>query len=74
MRAGVLPARLLAYDAGMDAATIPLFAKLAYTAFMLVLVPVYLRYYGPSNFLYFCDVALLLTWAGVWVYIGLTTT
>jgi hypothetical protein len=47
-------------------ATIPLLVKLAYTAFMAVLVPVYLRKYGPTNFLYFCDVALLLTLAGVW--------
>lgn len=45
---------------------IPLFAKLAYTAFMAVLIPVYLHFYGPTNFLYFCDVALLLTLAGVW--------
>lgn len=45
---------------------IPLAVKLAYTAFMAVLTPVYLRKYGPTNFLYFCDVALLLTLAGVW--------
>jgi len=47
-------------------AQIPLLVKLAYTAFMAVLVPVYLRKYGPTNFLYFCDVALLLTLAGIW--------
>ena len=34
---------------------IPLWLKLAYTAFMAVLVPLYLRNYGPTNFLYFCD-------------------
>jgi hypothetical protein len=45
----------------------PLWLKLAYTAFMLVLVPVYWHYYGPTNFLYFCDVALLLTLAGLWL-------
>ncbi|MDB5971784.1 MAG: hypothetical protein JWQ90_4234 [Hydrocarboniphaga sp.] len=49
------------------AGSIPLGIKLAYTAFMAVLLPVYLRSYGPSNFLYFCDVALLLTLAGVWM-------
>lgn len=49
------------------AAAIPLAVKLAYTAFMAVLVPVYLRQYGPTNFLYFCDVALLLTLGGVWL-------
>jgi len=43
-----------------------LLAKLGYSAFMAVLVPVYLRNYGPSNFLYFCDLALLLTLAGIW--------
>ena len=48
------------------ASSIPLAVKLAYTAFMAVLVPVYLRQYGPTNFLYFCDVALLLTLAGAW--------
>ena len=41
--------------------------KLAYTAFMAVLVPVYWYYYGPTNFLYFCDVALFLTLAGIWL-------
>ena len=40
--------------------------KLAYTAFMAVLVPVYLYRYGWTNFLYFCDLALLLTLAGLW--------
>jgi len=29
-------------------------------------VPIYLRQYGPRNFLYFCDVALLLTLVGIW--------
>jgi hypothetical protein len=46
---------------------IPLPLKLVYTAFMAVLVPVYLHYYGPTNFLYFCDVALLLTLVGIWI-------
>lgn len=41
--------------------------KLAYTAFMAVLVPVYLRNYGPTNFLYFCDLALFLTLGGLWL-------
>jgi hypothetical protein len=45
---------------------IPLWQKVAYTAFMAVLVPVYWAHYGPTNFLYFCDVALLLTLAGIW--------
>lgn len=45
---------------------IPLWLKLAYTAFMAVLVPVYWANYGPTNFLYFCDVALLITLYAVW--------
>ena len=45
----------------------PLWLKFAYTAFMIVLVPVYWHYYGPTNFLYFCDVALFLTLAGLWL-------
>jgi len=46
---------------------VPLWIKFAYTGFVLVLVPVYWRSYGPTNFLYFCDVALLLTLAGLWL-------
>jgi hypothetical protein len=45
---------------------LPLAVKLAYTAFLCVLVPYYLKAYGPTNFLYFCDVALLLTAVTVW--------
>lgn len=46
---------------------LPLALKLAYTAFMAVLVPVYWYSYGPTNFLFFCDVALFLTLAAVWL-------
>lgn len=45
---------------------VPLWLKLAYTGFLAVLIPVYWINYGPTNFLYFCDVALLLTLVGVW--------
>ncbi len=48
------------------AARVPKLVKLAYTAFVAVLVPVYWHYYGPTNFLYFCDVALLLTVIAIW--------
>jgi hypothetical protein len=47
-------------------AKLPLWLKLAFTAFMAVLVPVYWTSYGPSNFLYFCDLALLFTLVGIW--------
>jgi hypothetical protein len=46
---------------------IPLWIKLAYTAFMAMLIPVYLKNYGPTNFLYFCDVAALMTLAAIWL-------
>ncbi len=39
---------------------------LAYTAFCAVMIPVYLVDYGPTNFLYFCDLAILLVLAGLW--------
>ena len=39
---------------------------LTFTAFMCVLVPVYWANYGPTNFLYFCDVALFLTLISLW--------
>jgi hypothetical protein len=47
-------------------ARLSIWLKLAYSAFMAVLVPVYWYYYGPTNFLYFCDVALILTLIAVW--------
>ena len=46
---------------------IPLSLKLLYTAFMLVLVPTYWHQYGPTNFLYFCDVALFFALGAVWL-------
>src|SRR5688572_10088257 len=51
----------------MSRQTIPLWVKLGYTGFMLILVPSYLRAYGPTIFLYFCDVALLLTLVALWL-------
>lgn len=45
---------------------IPLWVKIAYSVFVALLVPVYLRDYGPTNFLYFCDIALLLTVYALW--------
>lgn len=53
------------------AARIPLVVKLVYTAFMAVLIPVYWYYYGPTNFLYFCDVALILTLVAIWIHSSL---
>jgi len=50
----------------LNQSVIPLGLKWAYTAFMLVLIPVYWRSYGPANFLFFCDVALFMTWLALW--------
>jgi hypothetical protein len=46
---------------------IPLWFKLIYTAFCAVLVPTYLLAYGPTNFLYFCDVSLLTALVAIWL-------
>ena len=45
---------------------IPLWLKITYSGFLAVMIPVYWMNYGPTNFLYFCDVALLLTLVGIW--------
>jgi hypothetical protein len=47
-------------------ARLPLWLKVAYTAFIAVLVPFYWRLYGPTNFLYFCDLALFFALAAMW--------
>ena len=49
-----------------DTTQLPLFIKIGYTAFVAVLVPVYLRHYGPANFLWFSDIALLGMVLGLW--------
>ena len=46
---------------------IPLWIKLIYSAFVMILVPLYWKIYGPWNFLYFCDIALLVTAAAIWL-------
>lgn len=50
-----------------DRRRIPIFVKLIYTAFVAVLVPYYWVTYSPWNFLFFCDVALLMTLAALWL-------
>lgn len=46
---------------------IALWIKLAYTAFLCVLVPVYWRRYGPANFLWFSDIALFGAALALWL-------
>ncbi len=40
--------------------------KIAYTLFLAVMVPVSWRVNGPTNFLYFCDLAAFLTLVAMW--------
>src|SRR6059058_6104644 len=40
---------------------IPIGLKIFYTFFVCVLVPIYWRQYGPANFLWFSDIALLVS-------------
>ncbi len=49
------------------AARLPLWLKIVYTLFVCVMVPYYWSAYGPLNFLYFCDVALLVTLPALWL-------
>ena len=46
---------------------IPLWLKIAYTLFVAVLIPIYWRQYGPANFLWFSDIALLLMVPALWL-------
>jgi hypothetical protein len=51
----------------MVRAVIPLWMKIAYTVFVGSVVPVYWRRYGPANFLWFSDIALLVTVPALWL-------
>jgi hypothetical protein len=46
---------------------IPIWVKVAYSAFVAVVVPCYWVTYSPWNFLYFCDIALLVTTVAIWI-------
>lgn len=45
---------------------IPLWLKISYTLYVLVLVPVYWVQYGPANLLWFSDLAFLGLWVALW--------
>jgi hypothetical protein len=49
-----------------DTARIPFWIKISFSLFVAVLVPVYGAHYGPANFLWACDIALLLTVIALW--------
>jgi len=59
--------KTMAAPAGESGRHIGLPAKILYTAFVVTMVPYYWRTYGPRNFLYFCDVALMVTLVGLWL-------
>jgi hypothetical protein len=46
---------------------IPLGLKVGYTIFVCALVPIYWREYGPVNFLWFSDIALLALVPALWL-------
>ena len=46
---------------------VPLWLKLAMTAWLLVWVPVYWVAHGPQNFLWFCDLANFVLAAALWL-------
>jgi hypothetical protein len=49
----------------------PLWLKVAYTIFVCVVIAVYWVKYGPSNFLWFSDIALFVTVPALWLESGL---
>lgn len=51
----------------MDSGEIALWIKIAYTAFAALVVLFYLAKYGPANFLWFSDIALVFTAIAVWL-------
>jgi hypothetical protein len=51
---------------GRTGSRIPLWVKLGYSGFVAVLVPYYLHCYGPTNFLYYCDIAVLMALVAIW--------
>lgn len=46
---------------------LPLWLKVTWTLAVLVWAPLYWRYYGAQNFLFFCDLGNLLIAAGLWL-------
>jgi len=48
-------------------AVIPLGLKIGFTLFVCALVPIYWRQYGPANFLWFSDIALLALVPALWL-------
>ena len=47
-------------------AMIPFWLKATYTLYVAITLPVYFKKYGPGNFLWFSDIALIGTVAALW--------
>ena len=46
---------------------LPLWIKLLYTVWVIVLIPLWVRYQGWNNFLWFSDIAFLATCVALWL-------
>ena len=55
----------------MDADTVTLLFRALFTVLVIAIVPVYLKKYGPTNFLWFSDIALFGVFAALWLESGL---
>lgn len=70
LKSAAILSRLNGSNAGSGAnipsAKAPRGLKIVYTLFVTCLAAVYIPTYGPANFLWICDIALLLTVWGIW--------
>jgi hypothetical protein len=46
---------------------IPIWIKITYTAFVIITVVIYFKKYGPGNFLWFSDIALITMVPALWM-------
>jgi hypothetical protein len=51
---------------GGEVKRLPLWLKIAYTAWFVVWLPAYLDYYGPRNFLWMCDLCNVILLVALW--------
>jgi len=54
-------------DSALASGQLPIWIKLLYTLFVCALIPIYWAKYGPANFLWFSDIALLTLVAALWL-------
>jgi hypothetical protein len=50
----------------MTAMRVPLWIKIAWSAWVVAWAPIYWKHYGAQNFLYFCDLGNFLVLAALW--------